>query len=271
MVSGLLQYRNWAMNKQKLTIIKIGGKVVNDEEKLNLVLEQFSSLTERKILVHGGGKTASTILQNMGIKPNMVSGRRVTDSETLKVIQMVYGGLINTNIVAQLQAKNCNVIGISGADGNTIRARKRTVADIDFGFVGDVEKVNPELIIGLLEDNISPVFCALTHDGHGQILNTNADTVASELASALVGSFDVDLVYCFELAGILQNPADKDSVIHDINEKLYLKLKEDQIIKNGMIPKVDNAFQALRKGVQKVFIASYKNIEGSSATRISLK
>lgn len=259
------------MNKEKLTIIKIGGKVVDQAEELNVLLEQFSLLSGKKILVHGGGKTASELLQNMGIKPNMVFGRRVTDTETLKVVQMVYGGLINTNVVAQLQAKNCNAIGMNGADGNTILAVKRPAKEVDFGFVGDVQKVNSATIITILENGFIPVFCALTHDGRGQILNTNADAIASQLASALSEDYNVDLVYCFELMGILEDPADEKSVIPEINEKSYTKYKENQIITGGMIPKVDNSFEALRKGVQNVLITNYKNIDGTSATRITLE
>lgn len=259
------------MKKEKLTIIKIGGKILDDEEKLNSVLGQFASLSRKKLLVHGGGKTASEILQSMGIKPNMAFGRRVTDSETLKVVQMVYGGLINTNVVAKLQANNCNAIGMNGSDANSIVAVKRPVGDVDYGFVGDIKKVNPIVIMGILEENIVPVFCGLTHDGKGQILNTNADTIASELASALAEFYNVDLVFCFELNGILKNPEDENSVIKGINEKSYVQLKEDQIISDGMIPKMDNAFKALKSGLQNVIITHYKNLEGTSGTRITLE
>lgn len=258
------------MKKEKLIIIKIGGKIIDDEEKLDVLLKQFSALSTKKLLVHGGGKTASEILQSMGIKPNMVFGRRITDAETLKVVQMVYGGLINTNIVSRLQAKKCNAIGMNGADGNTIVAAKRPIEEFDFGFVGDIQKVNPKAIIDILENNLVPVYCALTHDGKGQILNTNADTIASELGSALCEYYDVDLVYCFELNGILINPEDEHSVVHQINEKSYAKLKEEKIITDGMIPKVENAFNALRRGVRNVVITHFKNVKGRSATQISL-
>lgn len=260
----------YEMKKQKVTIVKIGSHVVDNESKLTQVLEQFSALAGLKILVHGGGKSASDVLKSMAIKPKMVNGRRVTDAETLKVVQMVYGGLINTNIVAKLNSRNCLATGMTGADGNSIIAIKRPVKDVDFGFVGDVVQVNPQTINVLLDKEIAPVFCALTHDGKGQILNTNADTIASELGSALSISYDVDLVFCFELDGVLSNPEDKNSVISEITIKSYAGLKEENIITDGMIPKIDNAFDALAKGVSNVFIKKYNNLNNISGTRIHL-
>jgi len=258
------------MKKEKLTIVKIGSHVVDDEGKLNEVLKQFVLLPSKKILVHGGGKSASDILENMGIKPKMVNGRRVTDAETLKVVQMVYGGLINTNIVATLNAMECSAIGMTGADANSILAEKRPVKDVDYGFVGDVIKVNTLGIETVLKDKMVPVYCALTHDGRGQVLNTNADTITSELGSALSKNYDVDLVYCFELNGVLNNPEDKDSVIDDINETRYSQLKKDKIITDGMSPKIDNAIDALHKGVSNVFIKNYSDLKNNAGTRIHL-
>ena len=217
------------MKKQKLTIVKIGSHVVDDEGKLAQALEQFSALSGLKVLVHGGGKSASDVLQRMGIKAKMVNGRRVTDAETLKVVQMVYSGLINTNIVAILNSQNCLATGMTGEDGNSIVSIKRPVKEVDFGFVGDVVQVNTKTIEVLLDKEIVPVFCALTHDGHEQILNTNADTIASELGAALSKSYDVDLIFCFELDGVLSNHEDKNSVIPEINEKSYTELRKDGI------------------------------------------
>jgi acetylglutamate kinase len=260
---------------KKLTVIKIGGHVVDDEQKLNGVLKQFADLDGPKILVHGGGKLASQISNQMGITPQMIEGRRITDAENLKVVQMVYAGLINTNIVARLQSHNCNALGINGADGNSILAKKRLVKKIDFGYVGDVTKVNPRFIKRLLAIGVIPVFCALTHDGNGQILNTNADTIASELSVALSKDYNVDLVYCFEKKGVLQDEKKEDSVIPFIDKAYYAKLRDEKIITDGMIPKIDNAFDALNKGLDNVFIIRYDDLdkiksEDTPGSRISL-
>lgn len=259
------------MKKQKLTIIKIGSHLVDDENKLDTILEQFSTLMGLKLLVHGGGKSATDTLIKMGIKPKMVHGRRITDADTLKVVQMVYRGVLNTNIVAKLNALGCQALGMTGADGNSILAKKRPVKEIDYGYVGDVVRVNSTVITTLLEKGITPVFCALTHDGKGQVLNTNADTITSALGSELAKNYDVDLVYCFELNGVLSNPSDKDSVIADIETESYQLLKDEKIITDGMIPKIDNAFDALHKGVSNVFIRNYNNLRSNSGTRIHLK
>jgi len=258
------------MKKEKLTIVKIGGHVVDDDSKLNLVLQQFSALKGLRILVHGGGKRASEVLKRMGIEPRMVDGRRITDAETLKVVQMVYSGLINTNIVAKLNAMNCTSVGMTGADANSILAVKRPVKDIDFGYVGDVKKVNIHGIETLLNKKVIPVFCALTHDGWGQILNTNADTITSALGTALAKSYNVDLVFCFELSGVLQDPQDNKSIITEIDKTLYSDLKKNNIISGGMIPKIDNAFDALEQGVCNVFIRRYSALEHDTGTRIHL-
>jgi len=258
------------MKREKLTIVKIGSHVLDDDNKLNQVLQQFSALKDLRILVHGGGKQATDTLKRMGIEPRMVDGRRITDAETLKVVQMVYSGLINTSIIAKLNAMNCPAIGMTGADSNSILAVKRPVKDVDFGFVGEVKEVNTLGIETLLAAEIIPVFCALTHDGWGQILNTNADTITSALGSALAEKYDVDLVFCFELSGVLKDPQDANSVITDINKDTYLQLQKEKIIKAGMIPKIDNAFDALDKGVCNVFIKKYNALERQAGTRIHL-
>jgi acetylglutamate kinase len=254
----------------KLTIVKIGGKVIDQPEKLSAILKDFADLSGLKILVHGGGKRASQLLEQLLIPVKMVNGRRITDGPSLEIVQMVFAGLLNKNMVAELQANNCPAIGLSGADGNTILAHKRPIAEIDYGFVGDVEKVNAEAIIKILKNEFIPVFCALTHDGKGQILNTNADTIASELGSALSSHYKVDIIYCFEMQGVMRDINKPDSVIAHINREKYAELKDNNIISDGMIPKIDNAFAALDKGVQNVFIKHYSSInKAESGTRIS--
>jgi acetylglutamate kinase len=245
---------------QQLTIIKIGGNVIDDEKSLSDFLIQFNLLEGHKILVHGGGKLANQIQDKLNVAVNMIDGRRITDAETLKIVTMVYAGYINKNIVAQLQSLNCNAIGLSGADANCIQASKRKVETIDYGFVGDVEKVNTSFIISCLENNIVPVFSAITHDGAGQLLNTNADTIASELAIALSATYNVQLVYCFEKNGVLQNVDDESSVIKSISNSGYSNLKENSVINKGMIPKMDNAFHALKMGVGSVQIGKAEKL-----------
>jgi acetylglutamate kinase len=240
---------------QKLYIVKIGGNIIDDERNLLKFLEDFASLKENKILVHGGGKIATEISKGLGIEAQMVDGRRITDAETLKIVTMVYGGLINKNIVSKLQSFDCNALGLTGADANILYAEKRPIKNgIDYGFVGDVKKTFPQPLVHFLSSGLTPVVAPLTHDGKGNILNTNADTVASALAVALSGNFSVQLIYCFELKGVLQNFEDKDSVISDIDSEKYLQLKETGIISKGMIPKLDNSFAALREGVGEVVI-----------------
>ncbi|MEJ2543269.1 MAG: acetylglutamate kinase [Calditrichaceae bacterium] len=254
----------------KLTIVKIGGKVIDESGKLSSILKDFADLNGLKILVHGGGKKASQLLEKLNVPVKMFHGRRITDGPSLEIVQMVYAGLINKNIVAELQANNCLAIGLSGADGNTILAHKRPVNKIDFGFVGDVDQVNAEAIIKILKNGFIPVFCALTHDGNGQMLNTNADTIAAELGSALSSQYEVDIIYCFEMQGVMQDTKDADSVIAHINREKYAALKADNIISDGMIPKIDNAFAALDKGVQNVFIKHYSAINNLEiGTRLS--
>lgn len=261
------------MAKQTLHIIKIGGNIINNESELNSFLKDFSALEGLKILVHGGGKRASEIASEMGFEPKMVDGRRVTDEANLEVVTMVYAGLLNKKIVAILQKNTCNALGLSGADANSIKAHKRIVKDIDFGFAGDVDSVNSEFINALLQHKVTPVFCAITHDKKGQLLNTNADTIASEIAIAMSSLFSVHLIYVFELKGVLQSIEDENSVISKINLNKYEKLVEQGIISEGMIPKLHNCFNSLQKGVQKVKIGNASIIKGTNElyTTLSLE
>jgi acetylglutamate kinase len=242
--------------KEQLSIIKIGGNIIENETSLNAFLKLFSNLEGKKILVHGGGKRATLIASKLGIESKMVNGRRITDAETLEVITMVYGGLVNKNIVAKLQANHINAIGLTGADINAIQSDKRPVKEIDFGFVGDVKKVNHNGINKLIEAEFTPVFCAITHDKNGQLLNTNADTITSQIAIGMSKIYETSIYYCFELNGVLQDIKDKNSVIKSINASTYKELLADGIIADGMIPKIDNCFDALYNGVQKVHIGN---------------
>jgi acetylglutamate kinase len=241
---------------KSLYIIKIGGNVIDNSENLYHFLKDFERLDGFKILVHGGGKVATQIAEELGIEAKLVDGRRITDIETLRVVTMVYGGLINKNIVVQLQRFGNNAIGLTGADGNFIRAKKRPVKTIDYGFVGDIDdnSINPQNISRLMEAGFTPVFCALTHDGEGQLLNTNADTIASALAVALSSLYETTLIYCFEKKGVLQDIDDEDSLIREINPEHYEELKTRRIIHSGMLPKLDNAFTAISCGVKAVII-----------------
>ncbi|RYD77963.1 MAG: acetylglutamate kinase [Sphingobacteriales bacterium] len=239
---------------KNLYIIKIGGNIIDDEAKLSAFLEKFAAIDGAKILVHGGGKLATRVAEAMNIPQQMIDGRRITDAETLKVVTMVYAGSINKNIVAALQQKGCNAMGLSGADGNIIQAHKRIHPVTDYGFVGDVDAVNAALINVLLQQNISLVFAPITHDGNGLLLNTNADTVAQELAKAVSALFNVSLFYCFEKDGVLQDAGNDESVIPTINLASFLQMKKDGIISEGMIPKLQNAFAALDAGVAAVSI-----------------
>jgi len=250
--------------KKKLSVIKIGGSLIEDENILDEFLVDFTKLEGLKILVHGGGKLATQLAGKLGIETKMNEGRRITDAETVKVITMVYGGLVNKTIVAKLQADNCNALGLSGADLNSIQSVKRPVEDVDYGFVGDVEKVNSKMISMLLNNGISPVFCAITHDKNGQLLNTNADTIASEIAIALSQDFDTNLYYCFEKKGVLMDINDENSVIEHIDSNSYRKLKDEKIIADGMLPKLHNCFNALERNVSKVCIGSVKMISGQN-------
>ncbi|MEO6347384.1 MAG: acetylglutamate kinase [Aquaticitalea sp.] len=235
-----------------LKVIKIGGNIIDDDLALDAFLSEFSNLKSPKILVHGGGKLATQLAHKMNVEVKMVDGRRITDQDTLDIITMVYAGKINKNIVAKLQSYQCNSIGFTGADGNTIVTDKRPINTIDYGFVGDVKKVNTEALELLLSNNITPVFCAITHDQKGKLLNTNADTIASELAIGFADLFLTELYYCFEKNGVLKDVDDDSSVIENINTKTYEKLLDDGIILEGMLPKLNNCFHAIHKNVKKV-------------------
>ncbi len=247
--------------KQKLSIVKIGGNVIENKPELARFLKLFSKLDGDKILVHGGGKLATQLAEKLGVESKLVEGRRITDAASLEVITMVYGGLTNKNIVSQLQAHGTNAIGLSGADGDTIQAHKRPVGAIDFGFVGDIDGVNSELITSLLEAGLTPVFCALTHDGNGQLLNTNADTIASEIAIGLSGTYETILYYCFEKKGVLMDISDEKSVVKHIDSTKYQELLNTKIIADGMLPKLENCFHALRKNVAKVCLGDMEMLE----------
>jgi acetylglutamate kinase len=229
----------------KLIVVKIGGNIIDDEKKLSSFLKNFAALTEKKILVHGGGKLATKLAEQMNVPQQMVDGRRITDAETLKIVTMVYAGYINKKIVAQLQAHDVNAIGLSGADGNTIEAHKRIHPTTDYGFAGDVDRINVSLFQTLLEKNLTPVLSPITHNRKGQLLNTNADTIAQETARALTEAFEVTLLYGFEKEGVLLNVNDPLSVIKKMDPALYKELKKEEKIFAGMIPKLDNAFAAL--------------------------
>ncbi len=244
------------MNKQPLHIIKIGGNIINNEALLSSVLKDFADLDTLKILVHGGGKKATELANSIGLKPKMIGGRRVTDDANLEIVTMVYAGLLNKNITAQLQKNNCNALGLSGADANCILAHKRIVKNIDYGFAGDIDAVNSSAINVFLQNGMIPVFCAISHDKNGQLLNTNADTIASELAIGLSEIYDVSLIYTFEKNGVLLSVENDDSVIENIDSKSYEKLKSENIIADGMLPKMENCFNALQKGVSKVIIGN---------------
>ena len=250
-----------------LYIIKIGGNIIDDERKLQAFLKEFAALKGNKILVHGGGKLATRMAAQLGIDQKMVEGRRITDGETLKIVTMVYAGYINKNVVAQLQATGCNAIGLSGADGNMILAHKRQKGEIDYGFAGDIDKVNTGFIDMLLTNGLCIVFAPLTHDMQSQLLNTNADTIAQEIATAMSGIYDVSLIYGFEKAGVLMNAEDDTTVISTINAGYYEELKSGNIIFAGMIPKLDNAFTAIGKGVKKVIIGRAEELEALAAGR----
>ena len=251
------------MTKQNLLVAKIGGNIVNDKATLSEFLQDFANYSGPKILVHGGGRMATELSERLDVESKMVAGRRITSAQSLDIVTMTYAGLLNKGIVAELQKYNCNALGLSGADGNVILAEKRPVKDIDYGFVGDVLKVNERFVKTLVDQHIVPVFCALTHDKKGQLLNTNADTIAAEVASALSIHFQVSLYYCFEFKGVLTNIADKDSVIEEITTANYQTLLSGGVISDGMLPKMQNCFTALENGVSKVHIANSEFLKGS--------
>lgn len=252
----------------RLTIIKVGGKVVENPESLNSVLDQFHKISGYKILVHGGGASATEMAARLGIETKMVEGRRITDRTMLDVVTMVYGGLVNKNIVAGLQARNCNALGLTGADLSLVRSRKRPVKEIDYGFVGDVEEVNSREIRLLLNENVVPVIAPITHDGNGQLLNTNADTMASEIATELSAYYNIFLFFCFEKKGVLVDEKDETSMIYELDYEIFERYKEAGIISAGMIPKLENGFRAKRKGVKEVLITNSQNISTGRGTRL---
>lgn len=263
---------------EKLTIVKVGGAVVEDPEQLAALLENFSAIEGKKVLVHGGGRRATKVAAQLGIESHMVGGRRITDAEMLSVVTMVYGGLVNKNLVAQLQAKGVNALGLTGADMDVIRSHKRplkkvkmddgTEQMVDFGFVGDVDRADGDRFAQLLNSGVTPVVAPLTHDGAGSILNTNADTMASTVAKALAQHFDVTLIFSFEKKGVLSNPDDDDSVIPEITRESYNKYVEEGVISGGMMPKVENALEAVEAGVKRVIITLATAIDGEHGTVI---
>lgn len=254
---------------EKLTIIKVGGKIVEEQQSLEQLLNDFADIPGNKLLVHGGGRSATQIAAQLGIETQMVDGRRVTDAEMLKVVTMVYGGLVNKNIVAQLQARHINAMGLTGADLNVIRSHKRQPNPIDFGFVGDVDKVDGGRLAQLISAGIVPIMAPLTHDGEGHLLNTNADTIAGEVAKAMTPYYNISLIFCFEKAGVMQDVDDEESVIPHINAADFKRLVDNGTIQGGMIPKIQNAIEALDAGVKEVIITKATAIDGSRGTKIT--
>ena len=274
--------------KEKLTIVKVGGAVVEDEAQLSQLLKDFSAIEGRKVLVHGGGRKATKVAESLGIESKMVNGRRITDADMLSVVTMVYGGLVNKSLVARLQANGINALGLTGADINVIRSHKRPPVPvspgtsgapgisrdsgnpgfIDFGFVGDVDQADGLMLSKLIEEGITPVMAPLTHDGQGHILNTNADTIASETAKALAPYYDVTLIFSFEKKGVLRHPDDDNSVIPTITHADYIKYKADGTISGGMLPKIENALAAIDAGVSRVIITLATAIDGRHGTII---
>lgn len=253
---------------EKLTVIKVGGKIVEEEATLQRLLSDFSKIEGHKVLVHGGGRSATAMATRLGIESKMVNGRRITDAEMLKVVTMVYAGLVNKTIVARLQAMGVNALGLTGADLNYMRSDKRPVKEVDYGFVGDVKEVNSDLLADLIHKGVVPVLAPLTHDKKGNMLNTNADTIAGEAAKALTSHFDVTLMYCFEKSGVLMDENDDNSVIPEITRPLFDKYVKDGIIQGGMIPKLENSFHAISAGVTKVIITKADEIGKNSGTMI---
>ena len=260
---------------RKITIVKVGGAVVEDEAQLSRLLQDFCAIDGPKILVHGGGRRATKIAERLNIETKMMNGRRITDAEMLEVVTMVYGGLVNKNVVARLQALGCDAIGLTGADANILLSAKRPVkmvdgTPVDYGFVGDVKQANGTKIAHFIDTGLIPVIAPLTHDGEGHMLNTNADTMASETAKAMAAvGFDVTLIYAFEKPGVLRNPDDDNSVIATINHADFEVYKADGTISGGMLPKIENALAATDAGVKRVIITQATAIDGLHGTVIS--
>ena len=251
-----------------INVIKVGGGILEDETSTAALLDRFAALPGRKVLVHGGGRSATRIAAQLGVESRMVEGRRITDEPMLRIVTMVYAGLVNKTAVAALQARGVNALGLCGADMDIIRGHKRPVKDIDYGWVGDIDRVDASMLQKLIDEHVVPVVAPLCHDGKGHMLNTNADTIAREVASALAGSYKVTLTFCFEKPGVLARPDDDNSEIPHINKPLFTQLKAEGIISGGMIPKIDNAFDALDAGVEKVIITRADNLDGSHGTLI---
>lgn len=253
---------------EKLTLVKVGGKIVEEKESLDALLASFNSLDGLKVLVHGGGRSATKIAEQLGIETKMVNGRRITDEAMLKVVTMVYGGLVNKNIVAKLQSMGLNALGLTGADLGYMTSDKRLVKDVDYGFVGDVKKVDSDILADLIAKGVVPVLAPLTHDGKGNLLNTNADTIAGEAAKALAKHFDVTLVFCFEKKGVLRDENDDDSVIENIGKADFEKYVADGTIQGGMIPKLENSFAAIDAGVKQVVITKADQLGKNTGTTV---
>jgi len=255
--------------KEKLTLVKVGGAIVEDEAQLTQLLKDFSAIEGRKVLVHGGGRRATQVASRLGIETKMVGGRRITDADMLEVVTMVYGGLVNKHVVASLQAQGLSAIGLTGADGDIIRSHRRPLKDgVDYGFVGDVDNVDHQTLSHLIEQGMVPVLAPLTHDGQGNLLNTNADTIASEVAKALARIYDVTLIFSFEKKGVLSNPDDDESVIPVITRADFERYRADGTISGGMLPKIENALGAIEAGVSRVIITLATAIDGQHGTII---
>ena len=254
---------------EKLVLIKVGGKIVEEENTLRQLLKDFAAIEGHKVLVHGGGRSATKLAAELGVETKMVNGRRITDADMLRIVTMVYGGLVNKNIVAKLQALGVNALGLTGADMNLIRSEKRPVKEVDYGYVGDVKEVNAELLAGLIKQGIDPILAPLTHDKEGHLLNTNADTIAGEAAKALAKYFEVTLMFCFEKKGVLMDENDDESVIPKIDREAFKKYVDEGIIQGGMIPKLENAFQAIDAGVKRVVITQASEINNGTGTIVS--
>jgi len=253
---------------EKLIVIKVGGKIVEEPESLQALLQDFARIEGHKVLVHGGGRSATQLATRLGIESQMVNGRRITDLETLKVVTMVYAGLVNKNIVAGLQALDVNALGLTGADLNYMRSEKRPVGEVDYGYVGDVKEVHSDILANLIHQGVVPVLAPLTHDKKGTMLNTNADTIAGEAAKALANHFDVTLMYCFEKEGVLMDADVDSSVIPQITRELFANYVENGIIQSGMIPKLENAYDAIDAGVKEVIITKSDNIFKGGGTKV---
>ena len=250
-------------------MIKVGGKIVEEENTLRQLLKDFAAIEGHKVLVHGGGRSATKLAAELGVETKMVNGRRITDADMLRIVTMVYGGLVNKNIVAKLQALGVNALGLTGADMNLIRSEKRPVKEVDYGYVGDVKEVNAELLAGLIKQGIVPILAPLTHDKESHLLNTNADTIAGEAAKALAKYFEVTLMFCFEKKGVLMDENDDESVIPEIDREAFKKYVDEGIIQGGMIPKLENAFQAIDAGVRRVVITQASEINNGTGTIVS--